>query len=102
MAKDLDTHIERLVRTHGPTAVCAAIKRAVERHLRSAAPSPRDINRIEELVIWREWGEGSLTVATEEASALEEEAGYPFDQRHRPDQQGRGGYLGILFPWMRH
>ncbi len=99
--KKLDAGVEVLVREYGPSAVLEAITRVVSHHLRGAATRKSDVDRIPELRVWREWCDEEVLSVAESAREIEEEAGYPFDQRYRPEQQGRGGYLEMLFPWTR-
>lgn len=99
--RDLDAATERLLRRAGPSAVLASLARSIRAHLRASAPSPRDVTRIAELRVWDEFCQEDLSRALEQCHIIEDEAGYPYDQRHAPAQQGRGGYLELLFPWTR-
>jgi hypothetical protein len=98
--RDLEKKLDALLKQAGPADLLAALRRVIMRQLSDTRPPGGE--EVPELEDWRDFAEGELADAAQEAIDLEDDIGYPpYDQRLAPKNQGRGGVIEAVFPWLR-
>jgi len=106
--KTLKKKLHALVRGAGPAELLIALSEVLTGDMVDSAPHSDDleiddaIDSVPELRAWTRLIDGPLARAVQATIKLEDEIGYPpADQQNKPQNQGRGGVMEALFPWLR-